>query len=199
MEREILKVCKKHGETLHIIDSSKKRYRCKKCRVDCVDRRRRLLKQKAVEYKGGSCIKCGYNSCISALEFHHTEPTEKDFAISGMIRNWEITKLELDKCILVCCRCHREIHHNLINKIPVVERVIPKENKKCLTCNKQFITILNKRQKQFCSQECYKLSIRKVKQRPSKEQLLDEIRDSSYVQVGKKYGVSDNTIRKWIK
>jgi len=28
---------------------------------------------------------------------------------------------------------------------------------------------------------------------------MKEIEESNYVQVGKKYGVSDNTIRKWIK
>jgi hypothetical protein len=35
--------------------------------------------------------------------------------------------------------------------------------------------------------------------RPSLEQLELDLRDSSFVQVGRKYGVSDNCIRKWIK
>ena len=35
-------------------------------------------------------------------------------------------------------------------------------------------------------------------ERPSKEQLLQEVKESSYLSVGKKYGVSDNSIRKWI-
>jgi len=39
---------------------------------------------------------------------------------------------------------------------------------------------------------------RKVK-RPPYKQLLKEIEETSYVAVGKKYGVSDNAIRKWIK
>lgn len=200
MEKEILKVCNKHGETLHVIDSTKKRYRCKKCRVDAVDKRRRLLKQRAVDYKGGSCVKCGYNNCISALEFHHTDPTQKDFAISvsGHTRSWQIILNELDKCILVCCRCHREIHHELINKQPVVERNYYKEEKNCLVCNTQFTVSATNKEKQFCSQKCYKVSIRKIKERPSKEQLLDELKTTSYVQVGKKYGVSDNAIRKWV-
>ena len=42
-------------------------------------------------------------------------------------------------------------------------------------------------------------SKRKVKDRPSREQLLKEIEDTNYCTVGKKYGVSDNAIRKWIK
>lgn len=107
----ILKVCKKHGETPHVIDSTK-RYRCRKCRVDAVDKRRKLLKVKAVEYKGGLCVKCGYSKCISALEFHHLDPSQKDFALSsdGHTRSWDSIKIELDKCILVCANCHREIH-----------------------------------------------------------------------------------------
>jgi len=35
--------------------------------------------------------------------------------------------------------------------------------------------------------------------RPSYEILLSEIEESSFLAVGRKYGVSDNTIRKWIK
>ena len=35
--------------------------------------------------------------------------------------------------------------------------------------------------------------------RPSLFQLLDEIKTSSYVAVGRRYGVSDNAIRKWVK
>lgn len=43
-----------------------------------------------------------------------------------------------------------------------------------------------------------KPSMRKV-ERPPYERLLQEIESSSYVQVGKKYGVSDNAIRKWVR
>lgn len=39
---------------------------------------------------------------------------------------------------------------------------------------------------------------RKV-ERPSYEQLLAEIEESSYVAVGRKYGVSDNAVRKWVR
>lgn len=42
------------------------------------------------------------------------------------------------------------------------------------------------------------LSLRKI-ERPTLEQLLKDIEDTNYVQTGKKYGVSDNSIRKWIK
>lgn len=76
---------------------------------------RQKLKEKSINYKGGCCEKCGYDRCNSALEFHHLDPNEKDFGIgSYSILSWEKIKLELDKCIMVCANCHREIHHNLI-------------------------------------------------------------------------------------
>ena len=46
--------------------------------------------------------------------------------------------------------------------------------------------------------DCHKKSLRKV-DRPSYEQLLDEINNFGYSKTGKKYGVSDNSIRKWKK
>ena len=66
----------------------------------------------AVAYKGGVCQCCKYNKYIGALEFHHINPDEKDFGISvkGYTRSWENNKKELDKCVLVCSNCHREIH-----------------------------------------------------------------------------------------
>jgi hypothetical protein len=80
--------------------------------VEAVLRRRKKLKILAVEYKGGKCEKCGYNKFIGALEFHHLDPKEKDFSISdsGSTRSWERLKKELDKCIIVCSNCHKEIH-----------------------------------------------------------------------------------------
>lgn len=46
--------------------------------------------------------------------------------------------------------------------------------------------------------DCSKKLQRKV-ERPSLYQLLKDIKETNYVLTGKKYGVSDNTIRKWIK
>lgn len=67
---------------------------------------------------GGSCSKCNYFKCLSALEFHHKDPSIKEDAVSFLIRmnrNFERLKLELDKCLLVCANCHREIHEELDN------------------------------------------------------------------------------------
>ena len=111
-----IKNCKKHGETEHIKDCSG-RWRCKKCRSEAVQRKREKLKEDAIKYKGGKCQICGYDKCNGALEFHHLNPSEKDFGIAakGYTRSWESVKQELDKCIMVCANCHREIHAGLID------------------------------------------------------------------------------------
>lgn len=72
---------------------------------------RRAAKADLVQNKGGKCEICHYDKCLSALEFHHTNPDTKEFDISS-IRHMKpaMLKKELAKCILVCCRCHREIH-----------------------------------------------------------------------------------------
>lgn len=76
---------------------------------------KRKVKQKALDYKGGKCSRCGYNKCSYALEFHHTNPKEKEIGIAQYPKFDERLILELDKCELVCANCHREIHYNLRN------------------------------------------------------------------------------------
>jgi transcription elongation factor Elf1 len=55
---------------------------------------------------------CNYEKCIQALEFHHISNEKKDFGISdkGYTRSWKKVKEEIDKCVLVCANCHRELH-----------------------------------------------------------------------------------------
>ena len=69
----------------------------------------------AIEYKGGKCEQCGYYRCLEALEFHHADPTKKDFNISsrGYTRSWKRVQEELDKCVMLCANCHRETHTKL--------------------------------------------------------------------------------------
>lgn len=75
---------------------------------------RRNMKIKAIELLGGKCILCGYSKCIDALEFHHTNPKEKEFKLgSGNTISWKEYKEEALKCILVCSNCHKEIHSDI--------------------------------------------------------------------------------------
>lgn len=47
--------------------------------------------------------------------------------------------------------------------------------------------------------KCHNSLFREVKNRPSREELKKLIREKSFVQIGKDYGVSDNAVRKWCK
>jgi len=88
---------------------------CKPCTNSEALLRQRKFKTKCIEYKGGKCENCGYNKFQGALEFHHRDPTEKDFQLSKA-RSWtfnERVKNELDKCQILCSNCHKELHNEL--------------------------------------------------------------------------------------
>jgi len=79
--------------------------------IRAVAKRRRKLKSLSIEYKGGKCQLCGYEKYQGVLDLHHLDPATKSFGIGakGYTRSWEVIKAELDKCILVCANCHREV------------------------------------------------------------------------------------------
>jgi len=83
--------------------------------IKAVHARRKKVRQMAIEYKGGKCEICGYSRCDNALEFHHQDLAIKNFGISekGYTRSWGDVMKELDKCIMVCANCHRELHAKL--------------------------------------------------------------------------------------
>lgn len=80
--------------------------------IKAVKERRKRLKEMAVKYKGGKCFICGYKDCLDCLVFHHIDPKQKDFGLStkGLTRSWKRIKEELNKCVLLCVRCHCELH-----------------------------------------------------------------------------------------
>lgn len=77
-----------------------------------VTERRKKLREMAREYKGGKCIICGYRKYSGALDFHHKDSSKKDFGLSmnGLTHSWDKIKKEVDKCVLLCANCHREVH-----------------------------------------------------------------------------------------
>lgn len=94
------------------------------CNTCLVQRRRSKLQRMAVEYRGGECLYCGYSRCVSAMEFHHLDPETKEFGISAACaktRAWEVIRRELDKCVILCCRCHRELNEGLISPQEIEE------------------------------------------------------------------------------
>jgi hypothetical protein len=85
---------------------------------DRITKYRKRTKTQAIEYKGGKCKRCNYDRCVDALVFHHLDPQEKEFKIgSGNTWGWERIKKELDKTVLLCNRCHSELHAGLWNNV----------------------------------------------------------------------------------
>lgn len=85
----------------------------RKRRSEAVIGWRRRAKQRLVEYKGGKCEVCGYNKSIYSLTFHHKDPTQKDFSLSGKSWSFERLQTEVDKCRLLCNNCHGEVHEQM--------------------------------------------------------------------------------------
>ena len=86
---------------------------CYNCMPDGVQLRRGDFLAKIKQARGGKCERCGYNTCIKALEFHHLDPSQKDFTISNDHFKLKEAVEESKKCILICANCHRELHDNL--------------------------------------------------------------------------------------
>ncbi len=73
--------CPRHGDT-KFVREGRGYYRCVRCRVESVAEHRRGLKDLLVQEAGGRCALCGYDRHPRALEFHHTDPGAKTFALS---------------------------------------------------------------------------------------------------------------------
>lgn len=114
--------------------------------------------------------------------------------INGDRNNNNVSNLMIFKTQNDHARYHSGQYKEIICKNNIYE-CIPLINK-CLICGKEFILSHNNK---YCSAKCRQLDSRKVKNRPSKEELLKLLDTNSYCAVGKIYGVSDNTIRKWLK
>jgi predicted HNH restriction endonuclease len=116
-----MKLCRKCGKTKeNTFFFMRKRNNapygyCKECVTVQTMERLKTYKEQAILYLGGSCRLCGYNKYIGALEFHHLDPSIKDAKYSSM-KNWSFgsKKDELDKCILLCANCHREVEAGIV-------------------------------------------------------------------------------------
>lgn len=91
--------------------------------IKAVAKRRKKLKEMAISLKGGKCIFCGYNRSSAALDFHHIDGKTKEFGMSldGITRSWKRVEKELEKCVLVCANCHREIHAGILQLSEVIQ------------------------------------------------------------------------------
>jgi len=115
----------------------------------------------------------------------------------------------LENLRIVCPNCAATLatHCGRKNRLPPVER-------DCLRCGRPFVVKYPRHR--YCSQACGTRWDRadidgkkcgvgvprpaaRTVERPPYEQLLREIAATSYLAVGRAYGVSDNAIRKWVR
>lgn len=86
---------------------------------------------------------------------------------------------------------HCKIHHPITTK---------NVEGNCLCCGANFSYILRSgRRRKYCSRECVEIDSRKIKNRPSIKALKFLVSHLSYLEVARIFGVSDNTIRKWMR
>lgn len=167
-------------------------------------------KEKLIKIFDSKCCLCGFSKYVTALEFHHVNPEDKIFTLTGngLMRNMETQLVEVKKCILVCANCHRGIHYHNI-PIPLdweklynedvannlLEEYYDKKTKHytyCIDCGKIIDHSATR------CEECFHKAQRVV-ERPDRETLKEMVRNLPFTQIGKNFNVSDNAIRKWCK
>ena len=182
---------------------------------------RRRMKARAVEYKGGKCEECGYSKCQPALEFHHRDPSKKDFRLSaGNSWSWVKIQPELDKCTLLCATCHREAHfklkmltlaaqeaaiiaeRNYLQKPTIKTTPRPRRPKKRTKlappsepethCHECGVPT---NQKKFCSQTCFRLQ-REHASWPADADLRDMVWAKPATTLAEELGVSSVAVKK---
>jgi hypothetical protein len=97
-------VCANCHRIRHAREAAASRHRIVKLRRD--------TKRRAIALFGALCLACGCAPAPAALEFHHPDPSKKEFAISvdGIYRSWEKVQKELENCVMLCANCHAEVH-----------------------------------------------------------------------------------------
>jgi len=106
----------------------------------------------------------------------------------------------LENLRIICpnCAATLETHCGRKNRLDIAVR-------NCVHCSKPFRP--NRRDQRYCSPACGSRSAgprgprleRRRCERPPLEQLLSEIDELGYLATGRRYGVSDNAIRKWVR
>lgn len=111
----VIKFCKHHGNVEHGVYEHKTH--CRPCQRASVKKRRAAVRDTMIDERGGACESCGYNKCRAALDWHHLDPSKKDFHVGdGNTRSIAITRAEVAKCKLLCANCHREAHDAIANQ-----------------------------------------------------------------------------------
>jgi hypothetical protein len=149
---------------------------------------REWARRKNVLDKLDECQNCKYNK--------HTEVCHIK-AISNFSDDTLISKINKeDNLFILCPNCHWEFDNGYLSYID--EKWIETKPKTklsiCRGCNGEF----RKKYKDhiYCSIKCYPPKI-KCLNRPSKEELEQLLKTRCWTDLGKQFGVTDNSVRKW--
>ena len=172
---------------------------------------RARLKERATYVLGNKCQICGYDKCIQALDFHHVNPEEKEFDFKDNTnRSWQTTRNEIQKCILLCANCHREVHAGLID----LNSLTPSFSEEKALEIDELVDKVKTHQIIYCKdcgceiskgaercEKCAHKATRKVKERPTKEELYKLLynMNGNFTKVASQFGITDNALRKWCK
>ena len=159
---------------------------------------RKRIKIALVKAFGGRCQRCGEEHSVGVFDFHHLNPSEKSFGLGSASTTRAKTTYaeEAKKCVMLCANCHRYVENDGVdvsNLVCAFDEKVYYDTIDELT-NKQK-AIVEQRQEQ---REALKVE-KPLMYKPTREQLKMDIRSMPMVQVGSKYLVSDNAIRKWCK
>jgi predicted HNH restriction endonuclease len=105
--------CEKHGHT-EFTYSSKYKIKCIKCQSVRKSLRKNRIRQELLKIHGNKCSVCSYDKCRSALQFHHIDPSQKEFEISESAYSLEKQIAEAKKCVLLCANCHAEVENEIL-------------------------------------------------------------------------------------
>lgn len=101
------------GVALTTKDKVYRRHKCKFCYLDTKKIRKNRNREWLASFKKGKvCSKCGISD-FRVLDFHHIDPSKKEFSISFNYLNLGIDKImqEIKKCDILCANCHRITHY----------------------------------------------------------------------------------------
>lgn len=83
-------------------------------KVQIAKQTRNGLKARAIEYKGGKCQRCGFTPSgpeqYPAIHIHHPFRDRVWTFATGTSRTWDMLRVELDRCELLCANCHAIEH-----------------------------------------------------------------------------------------